>query len=64
MFENEVGVMTMRGLGEGVLKESNDDGACNEKMEGDFPVLQPGVNAISWDGDVTRVVVSPNWRTL
>ena len=48
-----------------VLQEVyNDDGACNEKMEGDFPVLQPGVNAISWDGDVTRVVVSPNWRTL
>ena len=48
-----------------VLQEVyNDDGACNEKMEGDFPVLQPGVNAISWDGDVTSVVVSPNWRTL
>ena len=48
-----------------VLQEVyNDDGACNEKMDGDFPVLQPGVNAISWDGDVTSVVVSPNWRTL
>ena len=48
-----------------VLQEVyNDDGACNEKMDGDFPVLQAGVNAISWDGNVTRVVVSPNWRTL
>ena len=48
-----------------VLQEVyNDDGTCNEKMDGDFPVLQPGANAISWDGDVTRVVVSPNWRTL
>ena len=48
-----------------VLQEVyNDDGTCNEKMEGDFPMLQPGVNAISWDGDVTSVVVSPNWRTL
>ena len=48
-----------------VLQEVyNDNGACNEKMEGDFPVLQPGVNAISWDGDVTSVVISPNWRTL
>ena len=48
-----------------VLQEVyNDDGACNEKMDGDFPVLQAGVNAISWDGNVTSVVVSPNWRTL
>lgn len=41
-----------------------DDTPCNEKMEGDFPVLTPGVNAISWDGDVPSVVVQPNWRTL
>ena len=40
------------------------DTLCNEKMEGDFPVLEPGVNAISWDGEVTGVVVQPNWQTL
>ena len=37
---------------------------CNEKMEGDYPLLQPGSNAISWDGNVSSVVVTPNWRTL
>lgn len=37
---------------------------CNEKMEGDFPLLQPGISAVSWDGDVTSVVIKPNWRTL
>ena len=42
----------------------NDDGSCNEKMEGDYPLLIPGTNAISWEGDVTSVVISPNWRTL
>ena len=40
------------------------DTLCNEKMEGDFPVLEAGVNAISWDGSVTGVVVQPNWQTL
>ena len=34
----------------------------NEKMEGDFPVLKPGNNLISWSGDVSRVVIAPNWR--
>ena len=48
-----------------VLQEVyNDDGSCNEKMEGDFPLLVPGANAISWDGNVTNVVITPNWRTL
>ena len=42
----------------------NDDGSWNGKMEGDFPLLKPGMNAISWDGDVTSVEIEPNWRTL
>ena len=36
----------------------------NEKMEGDFPVLKPGDNLISWSGDVSRLVIVPNWRYL
>ena len=32
----------------------------NDHMSGDFPVLKPGANAISWTGTVTRVVVMPN----
>ncbi len=36
----------------------------NEHMTGDFPILVPGLNAISWTGNVTRVVVKPNWRYL
>jgi len=36
----------------------------NEKMEGDFPVLKPGNNLISWSGDVSRLVIAPNWRFL
>ena len=36
----------------------------NDHMSGDFPVLKPGANAISWSGTVTRVVIQPNWRYL
>ena len=36
----------------------------NGHMNGDFPVLKPGANDISWTGTVTKVVVSPNWRYL
>ena len=36
----------------------------NGHMSGGFPVLTPGMNAISWTGTVERVVISPNWRYL
>ena len=36
----------------------------NEHMEGDFPILKPGNNLISWSGDITRLVIAPNWRYL
>ena len=36
----------------------------NDHMSGDFPVLKPGLNGISWSGDVTSVVISPRWRFL
>lgn len=38
--------------------------SCNQKMYGDYPVLLPGNNAVTWDGTVTAVSVIPNWRTL
>lgn len=34
------------------------------RMSGDFPTLLPGSNAISWTGNVTKVVIQPNWRYL
>ena len=36
----------------------------NDHMSGDFPILRPGMNAISWSGNVTKVVIKPNWRYL
>ena len=36
----------------------------NSAMSGEFPLLKPGMNAISWTGEVTKVEVKPNWRYL
>lgn len=36
----------------------------NEKMDGEFPMLKPGNNLISWTGDISRLVIAPNWRYL
>ena len=36
----------------------------NGNMSRDFPTLLPGKNAISWTGNVTKVVIQPNWRYL
>ena len=38
--------------------------SVNNNMSGDFPTLAPGMNAVSWSGDVLRVEVKPNWRYL
>ena len=48
-----------------VLQEAyNGTSDMNAHMSGEFPVLKPGMNAISWNGNVTSVVVQPNWRYL
>lgn len=36
----------------------------NRKMTGEFPHLTPGLNAISWTGNVTELVVTPRSRYL
>lgn len=33
-----------------------------DKMEGDFPYFEPGVNNISWTGSVINIEVIPRWR--
>ena len=38
--------------------------SLNSIMTGDFPKLGPGNNAISWIGNVSSIIVEPNWRTL
>lgn len=48
-----------------VLKEAyKGTTLMNDHMSGDFPVLKLGINAVSWTGTVTKVVIQPNWRYL
>lgn len=42
----------------------NGTTSLNNRMSGDFPMLLPGQNAVSWSGDVTKVEIHPNWRFL
>lgn len=38
--------------------------SLNNKMSGDFPVLNLGENNISWIGNVTKLEIQPNWRWI
>jgi phage-related protein len=47
------------------LKEcSFGDTAQNNRMTGDFPVLEVGSNAISLGSGITKVEIEPRWRYL
>ena len=60
----------LEGIEDGIILNSviqeayQGETLLNEKMEGEFPVLKPGNNLVSWSGDITRVVIEPNWRYL
>lgn len=49
-----------------VLQDAYDDMLQNQnsKMRGEFFDLQVGNNYISWTGNVTKLVITPNWRWL
>ena len=38
--------------------------SMNSAMSGEFPLLKPGMNAISWTGEVSKVEIQPRWRYL
>mgnify|MGYP000201263401 CR=1 FL=1 len=47
-----------------LMEAYKDTNSMNGCMSGDFPTLLPGQNAVSWTGNVTKVVIQPNWRYL
>ena len=47
-----------------LMEAYKDTTSMNSCMSGDFPKLLPGQNAISWTGNVSKVVIQPNWRFL
>ena len=36
----------------------------NNDMNGKFPIIDIGINTISWIGTVTKIEVTPNWRFI
>ena len=38
--------------------------SANMKVSGEYPMLGTGATAVSWSGNVSKVTVQPNWRTL
>ena len=36
----------------------------NNDMDGEFPILEVGNNAISWTGSVSKIEITPNWRYI
>ena len=51
-------------LNTSLMEAYKGDLSMNSCMSGEFPTLLPGSNVISWTGNVTKVVVLPNWRYL
>ncbi len=47
-----------------LIEAYKDTVSMNGNMSGDFPTLAPGANAVSWSGNLTSVVIEPNWRCL
>ena len=47
-----------------LMEAYKDMTSMNGCMSGDFPTLLPGSNVISWTGNVTKIVIQPNWRYL
>lgn len=39
-------------------------GFLNDWMTGNFPLLPPGDCNIAWSGNITSVIITPNWRWL
>lgn len=65
-------ITTMTGVTSAIVLDSevgiamNGDGTSNlgKLVEGDWPLLVPGNNAISWSGPVTEVIITPRWRWI
>lgn len=49
-----------------VLQDAYDDSLENKNnnMKGDFFFLEVGDNHVSWVGNVTKLMITPNWRWL
>lgn len=60
--------ITLKGIDEYItinttkLRTYKDTQRQNEKIIGNYPVLSKGDNNITWDGNITKLEIIPNWR--
>lgn len=49
-----------------ILQDAYDENLknLNMKVSGEFLKIKVGLNQISWSGNVTKVIIHPNWRWL
>lgn len=46
------------------LRTYKDTVRQNHKKIGEWPILKKGENNITWDGNITKIEIIPNWRYL
>ena len=51
-------------LNTGLQEAYSGTTSMNSAVDGEFPTLPPGAVAYSWEGDVSRIEIQPNWRSL
>ena len=49
-------------LNSAIEEAYNGTVSLNTQVSGEFPRLAPGENAISWTGNISSIVITPNWR--
>ena len=64
MYKRQEGITGSITLDSELQESYTGTTSMNSAMSGEFPILKPGMNAISWSGEVTKVEVKPNWRYL
>lgn len=45
-----------------ILEAYKGSELANSKVNGEFPLLPPGVFSVTWSGNVSRIEIVPNWR--
>jgi predicted phage tail component-like protein len=64
-------VITLTGISSSIVIDSTiqdcyaaDGSNLNNKMSGDFPTFDVGINSISFTGAITKIDITPNWRWI
>ena len=70
MLNGKIIDLDFTGISDSVIMDSeleeclHSDQNASAAMSGEFFRIPPGENAFAWTGNVTSVVIDPNWRSL